>query len=379
VVIEKAGVLSPTVKEFISQHLSLKAFVPSLAIQTNGTLKGHEEENIFQEQILLKQNPPKIVVGPDSTPTLSFTSGSEGVPKGVRGRHFSLTYYFPWMAKTFGLSEKDHFTMLSGIAHDPIQRDSIISSTQYVTDDILVFTPLFLGASLFVPTADDIGTPGRLAEWMAKVGATVTHLTPGTYLQPLILMLIAMGQLLSTEATATIPTLHNAFFVGDVLTKRDCLRLQSLAANVRIINMYGTTETQRAVSYFSIPPASTDPVFLTGQKDVIPAGRGMIDVQLLVVNRTDKNLLCGVGEIGDLYVRAAGLAEGYLQLPDLTKEKFVPNWLTTPNPVQMEHAQEEWHKYYFGPRDRLYRTGDLGRYTPSGDGKYSCTPQSLMI
>jgi L-2-aminoadipate reductase len=130
VVIEKAGVLSPTVKEFILQHLSLKAFVPSLAIHTNGTLKGHEEENIFQEQIQLKQNPPKIVVGPDSTPTLSFTSGSEGVPKGVRGRHFSLTYYFPWMAKTFGLSEKDHFTMLSGIAHDPIQRDSIISSTQ---------------------------------------------------------------------------------------------------------------------------------------------------------------------------------------------------------------------------------------------------------
>ena len=45
--------------------------------------------------------------------------------------------------------------------------------------DILVFTPLFLGASLYVPTADDIGTPGRLAEWMDKVQASVTHLTPG--------------------------------------------------------------------------------------------------------------------------------------------------------------------------------------------------------
>jgi non-ribosomal peptide synthetase component F len=45
----------------------------------------------------------------------------------------------------------------------------------------LVFTPLFLGASLFVPTADDIGTPGRLAEWMDKVKATVTHLTPGIF------------------------------------------------------------------------------------------------------------------------------------------------------------------------------------------------------
>ena len=188
-----------------------------------------------------------------------------------------------------------------------------------------------------------------------------------------------MGQLLSTEATTSIPTLRNAFFVGDVLTKRDCLRLQSLAANVRIINMYGTTETQRAVSYFSIPPASLDPVFLAGQKDVIPAGRGMTDVQLLVVNRIDRNLLCGVGEIGELFVRAAGLAEGYLKLPDLTKEKFVANWMASSKPVDTGPATEEWREYYFGPRDRLYRTGDLGRYTPSGDGRFSLVSRALML
>jgi len=177
-----------------------------------------------------------------------------------------------------------------------------------------------------------------------------------------------MGQLLSTEATRRIPSLRNAFFVGDILTKRDCLRLQSLASNVRIINMYGTTETQRAVSYFQIPPLSSDPVFLNGQKDVIPAGRGMQDVQLLVINRVNRNSLCGIGEIGELYVRAAGLAEGYLSLPDLTNEKFVSNWLGQPdlNPPNLD--DHLWSQFYFGPRDRLYRTGDLGRYLPTGDG-----------
>jgi L-aminoadipate-semialdehyde dehydrogenase len=124
IVIEKAGLLSPTVKRFIATKLALKAQVPALAIQDDGTLRGNGSENIFQSHIQLKLNPPNVIVGPDSTPTLSFTSGSEGVPKGVRGRHFSLTYYFPWMVKAFGLSEKDRFTMLSGIAHDPIQRDS---------------------------------------------------------------------------------------------------------------------------------------------------------------------------------------------------------------------------------------------------------------
>lgn len=181
-----------------------------------------------------------------------------------------------------------------------------------------------------------------------------------------------MGQLLSTEATTSIPSLRNAFFVGDVLTKRDCLRLQSLASNVRIINMYGTTETQRAVSYFPIPPVSADPVFLNGQKDIIPAGRGMKDVQLLVVNRTDKNTICGVGELGELFVRAAGLAEGYLRLPDLTEQKFLMNWMRSDHPQQIGQTKGElnapWADYYLGPRDRLYRTGDLGRYLPNGDG-----------
>jgi L-2-aminoadipate reductase len=176
IVIEKAGQLSPTVKQFISKELALKCFIPSLAIQDDGSLRGHVEDDIFTKQLGSKSQAPEIVIGPDDTPTLSFTSGSEGIPKGVRGRHFSLTYYFPWMAETFGLSENDRFTMLSGIAHDPIQRDSLSQCFYY---SLLVFTPLFLGASLFVPTADDIGTPGRLAEWMNHVQATVTHLTPG--------------------------------------------------------------------------------------------------------------------------------------------------------------------------------------------------------
>src|SRR4051812_30725849 len=118
-----------------------------------------------------------------------------------------------------------------------------------------------------------------------------------------------MGQLLSANATTPIPSLRNAFFVGDILTKRDCHRLQHLAPNTTIINMYGTTETQRSVSYFAIPPASRMPAFLSSQKDVIPAGKGMDNVQLLVVNRQNKELLCGVGEIGEIYVRAGGLAE----------------------------------------------------------------------
>jgi L-2-aminoadipate reductase len=66
-----------------------------------------------------------------------------------------------------------------------------------------------------------------------------------------------MGQILVGGATARFDKLHHAFFVGDILIKRDCSRLQELAPNVAIVNMYGTTETQRAVSYFEIPSFSS--------------------------------------------------------------------------------------------------------------------------
>lgn len=345
IVIRSAGELDQLVENYITKELDVVSRIPSIAIQEGGSLQGSlgESDDILAPYKKLRDTRTGVVVGPDSNPTLSFTSGSEGIPKGVLGRHFSLAYYFNWMAKQFNLSENDKFTMLSGIAHDPIQRD--------------MFTPLFLGAQLYVPTQDDIGTPGRLAEWMGKYGCTVTHLTP------------AMGQLLAAQATAPFPKLHHAFFVGDILTKRDCLRLQTLAENCRIVNMYGTTETQRAVSYFEIKSRAEDPNFLKKLKDVMPAGKGMLNVQLLVVNRNDPTQLCGIGEIGEIYVRAGGLAEGYRGLPELNKEKFVNNWFVEPNHWDYLNKDqgEPWRKFWYGPRDRLYRTGDLGRYLPDGN------------
>jgi len=345
VVLRSAGQLDQLVEDYINKELDVITRIPSVAIQNDGSIQGSlgVSTDVLQPYQHLQDIRSGVIVGPDSNPTLSFTSGSEGIPKGVLGRHFSLAYYFSWMAQRFNLSENDKFTMLSGIAHDPIQRD--------------MFTPLFLGAQLYVPTENDIGIPGKLAQWMGETGCTVTHLTP------------AMGQLLTAQATTEIPKLHHAFFVGDILTKRDCLRLQTLAENVRIVNMYGTTETQRAVSYFEVPSRVDNPTFLRTTKDVMPAGKGMKNVQLLVVNRNDRTQICGVGEVGEIYVRAGGLAEGYRGLPDLNKEKFINNWYVEEghwNKLDIDNG-EPWRKYWFGPRDRMYRTGDLGRYLPNGN------------
>ncbi|TVY36318.1 L-2-aminoadipate reductase large subunit [Lachnellula subtilissima] len=343
---DESGQLATTVRTYIDEELHLKAEVPSLRLGDDGILSGSAtgSADVFAQVRAKASSPPVTEVGPDSNPTLSFTSGSEGRPKGVLGRHYSLTKYFGWMAERFQLTSSSRFTLLSGIAHDPVQRD--------------IFTPLFLGAQLLVPSKEDIQHE-KLAEWMAEHKPTVTHLTP------------AMGQILVGGAVAEFPSLDRAFFVGDILTTRDCRSLRRLAANVNIVNMYGTTETQRAVSYYEIPSRAKDSKALEDLKDTIPAGKGMKNVQLLVVNREDRTKMCKVGEIGEIYVRAAGLAEGYKGDQAMNDQKLLMNWFVD-NQKWVEADKkndkgEAWRKYYKGPRDRLYRTGDLGRYLESGD------------
>lgn len=116
---EEAGELTSQVRSYISENLKLKTEIPALMLHNDGALTGGQinGQDVLAPQAHLAGKLPGLIIGPDDTPTLSFTSGSEGRPKGVKGRHFSLTHYFPWMAKTFNLSENDKFTMLSGIGN----------------------------------------------------------------------------------------------------------------------------------------------------------------------------------------------------------------------------------------------------------------------
>jgi amino acid adenylation domain-containing protein len=267
--------------------------------------------------------PSGVMVGPDDPAYVAFTSGSTGAPKGVLGRHGSLSHFMPWLSRRFGLSASDRFSLLSGLAHDPLHRD--------------LFTPLQLGAAVVIPDPERMDEPGALAAWMRDAEVSVAHLTP------------ALGQLLTSAAetgpAVSVPSLRYAFLVGDVLTRRDVARLRCLAPQVTCVNYYGSTETQRAVGYH-VAEGSGEDGEAAQVKEVLPLGRGIPDVQLLVLNSA--GALSGVGELGEISVRSPHLALGYLGDPQLTAQRFGVNPFT-------------------GRRDdRLYRTGDLGRYLPDG-------------
>ncbi|MBD0370018.1 MAG: amino acid adenylation domain-containing protein, partial [Pyrinomonadaceae bacterium] len=269
---------------------------------------------------------PSVAHGPHDLAYITFTSGSTGTPKGVMGAHAPLSHFIKWHGETFNLNESDRFSMLSGLAHDPLLRD--------------VFTPLCLGATLCIPDAEHMRSPAHITEWMAQEKISITHLTP------------SMGQILTSTTQTTLTSLRYAFYGAEALTKHDCTKLQKLAPSATCVNFYGATETPQAVGYFIASNQTGDDKSreLSDLKEMLPLGRGVEDVQLLVLNSCLK--LAGVGEVGEIYVRSPYLAKGYLGDDELTRERFITNPFTRRD------------------GDVMYHTGDMGRYLPNGNIEY---------
>ncbi|HUP43792.1 MAG TPA: AMP-binding protein, partial [Thermoanaerobaculia bacterium] len=261
---------------------------------------------------------------PDDVAYVAFTSGSTGEPKGIVGRHGPLSHFIPWRCRELGLGPDDRYSMLSGLGHDPLHRD--------------LFVPLTTGGTVAVPDPERLGDPGWLAAWLARERVTVAHLTP------------AMGRLVTSgepeeapgEAAARLPDLRRAFFVGEALRRDDLRRLRSVAPAVCCFNHYGATETQQALAVQVVEPDGG------AAEEVVPLGAGAGAVRLLVLGPS--GALAGVGELGEIAFRSPHLAQGYLDDPAATAERFVPD-------------------PYAGAGQgggRLYRTGDLGRFRPDG-------------
>ena len=245
-----------------------------------------------------------------------FTSGTTGSPKAVAGTHGPLSHFLAWHTREFGLSESDRFSMLSGLSHDPLLRD--------------IFTPLTIGATVVIPDPVDVAAADGLVTWLHRRQISVMHWTP------------AMNRLLCQDEVGragALPDVRYAFFAGDVLTREDVLAFQRLAPSAKCVNFYGATETPQAMGSFVVDPADRS-------RHNMPLGRGIDDVQLLVLNAAGE--LSGIGEVGEIYIRTPYLSMGYFRDESLTRERFLINPLTG------------------HPGDRLYKTGDLGRYLLDG-------------
>jgi len=250
----------------------------------------------------------------------AVTSGTTGRPLAVRGAHGPVVQFLRWQRTAFGLTKGDRFALVAGLGHDPLLRD--------------VFAPLSLGATLAIPDEAALRDPDALFDWLEAEEVTVLHATPG---------LLRLALSAAAASWRRLTTLRLVFSGGDVLRWSDVRALHAVAPGVRVVNLYGTTETPQGVAFFD---TAADPRAVEREDGPVPVGRGREGVDLLVLDAESR--LAAVGELGEVCVRTPWLTDGYVGNPELTRERFVANPLG--DLVD----------------DRAYRTGDLGRYRPDG-------------
>ncbi len=256
------------------------------------------------------------VIAPGDPAYVFFTSGTTGVPKGVVGRHNSLSHFLVWQRDNFGITPGDRCAQLTGLSFDVVLRD--------------VFLPLVSGATLCLPSAEDQAAE-QMIGWLAQAGITCAHVVPT----------LAQSWLEDREddADAVLATgLRYTFFAGEPLTDQLVARWRQACPHTDIVNLYGPSETTLATCWYAVP---ADP-----PAGIQPVGAPLPGTQALVLGPGER--LCGVGEIGEIVVRSPYRSLGYLHPPTDNQPAFVPN----------PHTAD--------PTDLLYRTGDQGRYRPDG-------------
>ena len=240
-----------------------------------------------------------------------FTSGSTGRPKGVQIEHRSLVNFLQSMAHEPGLSANDILVAVTTFSFD-------IAGLE-------IFLPLITGARAVI-AGRDIALDGRaLRQLLQDSNATVMQATPITWR-----MLLESGW----QGRERLKALCGGEAMPPDLAREMIPRCSTLW------NLYGPTETTIWSTVSRVRSA----------ENRIPIGRPIANTEVYIVDDQLRHLPAGA--IGELLIGGAGLARGYLNQPELTAERFIPNPFS-PDPTA-----------------RLYKTGDLCCFRRDGTIEY---------
>ncbi|MEH1828475.1 MAG: non-ribosomal peptide synthetase [Nostoc sp.] len=192
----------------------------------------------------------------------------------------------------------------------------------------------------------------------------------------------------------TLPTAQNVTLINTVPSViSQLLRTNSIPASVQTINvageplhhhlvekLYQLENIQQVFNLYGPSEDTTYSTFALLDKDtsnIPPIGRPIHNTQIYLL---DQNLQpVPVGVTGMLYIGGAGLSRGYLNKPELTAERFIPNPFLRGRGAEgqgsrgveiLSNTQSPVSSPQSSNSERLYQTGDLGRYLPSGEIEY---------
>ncbi|MGH8263594.1 MAG: amino acid adenylation domain-containing protein, partial [Steroidobacteraceae bacterium] len=246
-----------------------------------------------------------------------FTSGTTGTPKGVMITHASVVHLIGWALRHFQIGPEDRISQ-----HSPLRFD-------LSTFDI--FGALWAGAELHLVPSHLNLLPHKLAQVMRDGELTQWFSVPSA------LNLMAKFDVVRQ---GDFPQLKRVLFAGEVLPTPTLIHWMRRLPHVRFTNLFGPTETTIVSSHYTVSACPTD------EREPIPIGTACDGEELLALDEELRPV--PDGEIGELYIRGAGVSPGYWRDSERTLQSFVP----CPGAAD--------------PRERMYRTGDLVRHTADG-------------
>lgn len=261
--------------------------------------------NLAEKQLWegAQENLP-IINKPNDLMYLIYTSGTSGKPKGVMLEHRGVVSMTSYLTDLYQMSGDDVVLQFANCIFDASVWELTIS--------------LFTGASLCLIPQEIIADVKLFEEYVEEHNVTVTLLPPQFCLQT------------SVNGLRVLTT-------GGSAANKEVIR--KYGEKTRFINAYGPTENTVLATHWEYVPNTEIP-------NNIPIGKPIYNSRIYIL---DGNNLCGTGIPGELCITGDGVARGYLNLPELTYEKFINN--------------------PFG-EGKMYRSGDLARWLPDGNIEY---------
>lgn len=266
---------------------------------------------------------PNSGVKPGDIAYVIYTSGSTGKPRGVLLPHAGLVNYNISAAGAYAVGPNDRVLQFCSISFDIAVEELFVTWSS--------------GATLVLRSEMPLAVP-QFLEWVEQQRITLLDL-PTAYwhewvhhfpelkrpVPPDVRLVVVGGEKASSAAYAAW---------------RDCV-----GDGVRWINSYGPTEASVSITAY-------EPKFAAGDSipDNIPIGRPWGNCRIYLLDRHLNPVPVGVP--GELHAGGVCVAQGYLNRPELTAQKFIPDPFSS------------------DPAARLYKTGDLARYLPSGEIEY---------